>query len=196
MAKAKTKPEFKICEAALAVAVRQGWKALTLEAVAKEAKRSVPQLKKLYPSKDDLLPGIVRMIDTEAAAFLSKPDLTASPHDRLFDALMARIDALQSHRTGILALIDGLKGDPRLLRKLFPAQIKSMQAHLKYAGLTQPKTREAFIIAGLLGLYGLTLCIWQNDSSPDMARTMAALDRNLRRAGTAMDILFRVRSRF
>jgi len=35
-----------------------------------------------------------------------------------------------------------------------------------------------------------TLRVWLDDDSPDLARTMAALDRNLGRAGRCAEVIF------
>ena len=193
MAKAKTKtgPEIKIGEAALRVAARQGWNRLTLDAVAKAAKIPAAQVKKLFPDKNDLLTAIVATVDSHMATAISKPDPESSPHDRLFEILMARLDFLQTHRRAITGIMDAAKRDLRMGRKLLPAQINAMRRILELSWLKPQTPREPFVVAGLLGVYGLTLCVWRNDSSPDMTKTMAALDRFLRRAIGIFDIIFR-----
>jgi AcrR family transcriptional regulator len=192
--KTKTNPEFKIAEAALRLAARQGWDRLTLEAVAHAAKMSLTQMKKLFSDKNDLLPTIVRLIDRKMLAALGKPNSQATAHDRLFEALMARIDVLQTHRRAITGIMDASKRDPHIIWQLLSPQTSAMRGVLEYTGLKPETICEPFVIAGLLGVYGLTLCTWRQDTSPDMSKTMAALDRHLRRAAGVSEILFRQRA--
>lgn len=189
--KAKPGPELRIAEAALHLIARHGWERLTLEAVARAAKLPAAQVKKSFPDTYALLPGIVRLIDTRMNATLEPADSRASLHDRLFETLMARFDVLQANRRAIANIMDAAKRDPRMIRHLLPAQAKAMRGILNHTGLKPEPLYEFFIIAGLLGIYGSALCVWRLDSSQDMAKTMAALDRMLRRAGTVSDILLR-----
>ena len=53
---------------------------------------------------------------------------------------------------------------------------------LEAAGLQTTGLKGAVRVAGLSGLYIKTLWVWRDDDSPDMAKTMAALDKNLTRA--------------
>ena len=46
---------------------------------------------------------------------------------------------------------------------------------------------------GLAAIYLVTLRAWLHDDTPDMARTMAVLDRSLRRAEGVAMILWRIR---
>ena len=53
---------------------------------------------------------------------------------------------------------------------------------LEAAGIPANGPRGAVIALGLAGIYLYTLRIWVGDNSPDMGKTMAALDRALDRA--------------
>jgi len=191
MPKAKTNPENKIIEAALQLAARQDWSKLTLDHIAKAAKLSPAVVKKHFHGKNALLPAVVRWVNRETLATIDKLDLKASPHDRLFEVMMARLDVLQSHRRAILGIIAGSRRDPSALQYLLPVQTEAMRLMLNAARLQQKGLREIFSVTGLLGVYILTLCVWRTDNSPDMSKTMAVLDRYLRRAGALTEILFR-----
>ena len=56
--------------------------------------------------------------------------------DRLFDMLMRRIDALQQHRAGVLALLRALPVDPCLALLLAAANLRSMRWMLEGAGIS------------------------------------------------------------
>jgi AcrR family transcriptional regulator len=189
-----TNAEKKICDVVLGLAARHGWNTLTLEQIAKAAKLSPATMREYFSAKDQILPAIVRQIDREVIAAVGKSGPKGEPHDRLFEVMMARFDALQSHRAGILAILDGLRADPASARLIAPAQWQSMQAMLDLAAMkTGEGPKASLATAGLLGIYYWTLCCWRRDETRDMAKTMAALDRGLRRAGRVAEIIFRAK---
>jgi len=189
---AKSVVEIKMSEAALRLASKAGWHALTLDGIAKAAKIAPARARNVFRDKNQILPAIVRRMDRRAAAILGKGDARAKPHDRLFELMMARFDALQENRKGILAIVQDCRRDPSLVRLIFPAQMESMRQILAQAGLPSKGAQEPLAIAALLAVYYRTIWCWYKDNTLDMARTMAALDQGLRYAGKAAEILFRV----
>ncbi len=188
----KTKPnvEKKIVDTALRLAASHPWNRITPEQIAKAVKIPPAQVKKLFPDKNLILPAIVRQIDAEVARAAGKVS-RGTPHDRLFEVMMARFDILQARRRGILGIMAEVKRDPSLIRILLPAQAKSMQHMLALAGLKPEGIKEVLATGGLLAVYAAALWCWERDDTTDMSRTMATLDRHLRRAGKSADILFR-----
>lgn len=80
-------------------------------------------------------------------------------------------------------MMDEARRNPVLLREIVCALRGSMRETLRRAGLDRhDATRQALISAALEGVYLLALRVWARDESPDMAKTMAALDRYLSRA--------------
>ena len=53
---------------------------------------------------------------------------------------------------------------------------------LEGAGLSAAGITGALRVKVLLGVWTATVRVWLRDEDPDLGRTMAALDRNLRRA--------------
>lgn len=194
--KAKTKKpgtntEKKICDAALKLAARRGWNSVTLEDIARAATLSPAQVKKNFPDTASILPALVRQTNAKTADALGKAGPHGAAHDRLFEVMMARFDILQENRRAILNIMADIRRDPRPLRFLLPAETEAMRRMLTLARLTPEGPGEPLAVAGLLGVYGFALCTWQRDSSPDMSKTMAALDKALRQAGKLAEILFR-----
>lgn len=174
--------EARLVECALEAIARSGWSALTMEDVARQAEVSLDSVRKIFSDKGDLLRGISRYIDEKSLADV-KSDAAASAHDRLFDALMARFDALQEHRAAFVGMIGESRRDPQLLREAACALRGSMGEILRRVGLGNHDTaRQALIVVALEGIYLLALRAWSRDESADMAKTMAALDRYLSRA--------------
>ncbi|MDX2027360.1 MAG: hypothetical protein SFW62_01840 [Alphaproteobacteria bacterium] len=189
--KATTNIEKKLTDAALKLAARREWNLLTLEEIARTAKLPLAQVKKLFPGTDAILPAIVGSMDAQTAAAFGKAGPQGAPHDRLFEVMMARFDALQEHRRAILGIIASARRNPKLARPLLPAQLQAMEKMLTLARLKPGGPAAPLAAAGLLAVYAFALCSWRGDNSSDMAKTMAALDRALRHAGKAAEILFR-----
>jgi len=63
-----------------------------------------------------------------------------------------------------------------------PALLNSMRWMLEAAGVSASGWIGAARVKLLLGIYLSVLRVWLADDSPDMTRTMAALDSRLRRA--------------
>lgn len=169
----------------------QGWRALTLEEVARCAHVAPESVRELYADKAALLRGIARHVDGLCLSGYA-PEAGASAHDRLFEALMGRFDALQRHRGAFLAMLGEARRDPVLLRWIVCALRDSMRETLRCAGLDRHDTaRQALILSVLEGIYLLALRVWARDQSLDMAKTMAALDRYVsfaEKAATALRI--------
>jgi AcrR family transcriptional regulator len=191
MPRAVSNVEKKICDVALKLAARRGWSALTLEEIAAAAKIAPAAFRKHFADKNQILPAVVRQIDRHAAAVAGKTSAKSAPHDRLFEIMMARFDALQKERRGILAILTDASRDPALARSIVPAQWRSMQEMLDLARLCPQGLRRIAAAVGLMGVYYRTLCAWKRDETPDMAKTMAALDRALRQAETIAEMIFR-----
>jgi AcrR family transcriptional regulator len=182
--------ERKLALAALKLAERKPWQDVTLNEIARAARVSAQQARRLFPDTMALLPALVRLIDSETAKTLDVPEPDAPPHDRLFEVMMARFDALKTRRAGILSVAAACRKTPAHARTMLRAQWDSMRFMLRLANLDAEGWPGMARTAGLTGVYNLTLCRWMRDETPDMAKTMSALDRNLQCAGQAALLLF------
>ena len=173
-----------IYSAAMQVAARTGWRTARLADIAEEAGLSLADLHDRYDSKAALLDGLVRHIDRIVLKGAQQPNgEDSSPRDRLFDILMQRFDALNPYKDGIRAIVrdtggggiaEILCGGCRLLR--------SMRWMLEAAGIGTAGWLGGLRVKGLAVVFAATVQAWLRDDSEDMAKTMAALDRNLKRA--------------
>ena len=106
--------------------------------------------------------------------------------DRLFDLLMRRIDTLQTHRAGVLALLRALPADPPTALLLALATRRSMRWMLEAAGIPTRGIQRRTAGEGPGRRSGSGRCApGAPTTSEDLAATMAALDAALRRAEQA-----------
>ena len=170
-----------VIDTALALAAERGWRDLTLADIAEAAKLPLSKLHPVYPSKAAILRGFTRRIDAAVLAAEESGAGEGNAHDRLFDALMRRFDALKPHREALGNIVCDEARDPLAALGGLCRLERSMACMLEAARLSSGGLR-GLIRTKALGLtYLATLRVFFRDDSPDLAATMAALDRNLSR---------------
>ena len=174
----------RIIDAALALIAQQGWRRLSLAAVAAEAGLPILNLYRVFPSKPAILCGFSRRIDEAVLAAPLDSDAATDderPRDRIFDLLMRRFDALQPHKPALDVLRRELPGDPVTALCAGASLLRSMRWMLEAAEIPTGGVRGAIAVKLAAAAYLSALRVWQLDDSQDLARTMAALDARLRR---------------
>ena len=167
--------------AALHLAATQGWAATTLNDIAREAGISLAGLLATYPSKASLVAAFQGRMDAAMlAGWTDGGDETV--HDRLFDAIMRRFDAMRPHKQGVHAIMRGIRFDPAGLCAAAAGARRSLDWLLAAAGADGFSPMNCVRRVGVALAYGDALRAWLDDDTPDMAKTMARLDRGLKRA--------------
>jgi hypothetical protein len=133
----------------------------------------------VYRSKAEILEAFQRRVDREVLASI-EPDPDERPRDLLFDAIMRRFDALRPYKDAVRAITRDAAGNPVAALGSAPAFTASMAWMLETAGVGSAGWRGALRVHALGALYFLVLRVWLEDDSPEMMKTMAALDRRLR----------------
>jgi AcrR family transcriptional regulator len=177
-APAETADPDRIIDAALALVAARGWRNVSLAAVADEAGLPILRVYRVFPSKTAILCGLFRRIDE--AVLVAPPDAEERPRDRVFDLLMRRFDALQPYRAPLEALRRDLRADPVTAVALGGALLRSMRLMLEAAGIACHGVGGALAVKLTAAAYLAAARTWSRDESPDLAPTMAALDRRLR----------------
>ena len=177
-----------IVKTALTLAASQGWRDTTLGDIADAAKLSLGELLAIYPSKAAIIAAYSRRIDAQVLKSIDS-DLASEPlRDRLFDGMMRRFDALGPDRDGLRSIISASLCDP--VSAVCGAFVlrRSMVIMLEAASISASGLRGVIRVKGLAAIYLSVLRVWLNDDSEDMAQTMSALDRGLRRAELLMGL--------
>jgi AcrR family transcriptional regulator len=178
--RAKSADPDRIIDAALVLIATQGWRQVSLAAVANEAGVPVLQVYRLFPSRTAILCGFMRRIDEVVLAEPIDGEAGEKPRDRVFDLLMRRFDALQPHRAVLDALRRHLPSDPVTALALGGAALCSMRLMLEAAGISTHGIGGVIAVKLTAATYLATGRTWLRDESPDLALTMAQLDRRLR----------------
>lgn len=170
----------RLIDAALKLTARQGWRGLSMAAIAAEADVPLLSLYRAFSSKPAILCAFSRRIDQAVLSIPLEAEAGERPRDRVFDLLMRRFDALQPHRSALEVLDRELPTDPIAALAAGAGLLRSVAWMLETAGISTGGLGGAVAVKLTTAAYIMTLRVWLRDETPDLAPTMAALDRRLR----------------
>ena len=171
----------RIIDATLARVASEGWRHLSLAAIADAAELPILRVYRTFGSKRAILRGLYRRVDAAALAEPPPAEPAERPRDRLFDLLMRRFDTLRPYKPTLEVLRRELPGDPATVLCAGASLLRSMRWMLEATNISTGGFRGALAVKLTAAAYLSTMRVWQRDDSPDLARTMAALDARLRR---------------
>lgn len=170
-----------IIESALTLAASRGWARASLSDIAEAAGVSLAELRAEFPSKHAIVAAYSASVDREVLA-ARDPEMAGRPAtERLFDVLMKRFDLLNANRDGVSAMLRSSPSDPEAILCGLLTLRRSMRWMLEAADLSSAGLQGRLRVKALSALYLSMLRVWLHDDSEDMARTMAVLDRRLKR---------------
>ena len=122
---------------------------------------------------------------TDAAvlrAIAEDGDTDEEPRERLFDVLMTRFEHLKPYREALRAVRDHARRDAGFALKMGGQGLVSATWMLEAAGIPSSGRDGGWRVAGLPYVWGRAFEVFLKDDDPGLARTMATLDRQLRKA--------------
>ncbi len=171
----------RIIDATLALIPTDGWRRLSLSAIAAAAELPILQVYRGFHSKQAILCGFYNRVDQVVLADPPAAESDERPRDRLFDLMMRRFDALQPYKPALDVLRRELPGDPVTALCAGASLLRSMRWMLEAAEIPTSGVRGAIAVKLAAAAYLSAMRVWQRDDSQDLARTMATLDARLRR---------------
>jgi hypothetical protein len=181
-----TKERTLFAESCLALAAEKTWTRVTLFDIAGQAGRSAVDFYPLTPA--DAYEAVDDYFDRRAGEGAETPDSAALARDRVFDAAMRRFEAMEEERAGVLALDKTMERDPIARAASFARAGKTARWLLALAGENPDPARVQALALVLIQ----SRAAWRGDEAGDFAKTMAALDKGLRRAESFFDSVGRV----
>lgn len=171
-----------LLDTGLALIAHQGWHRTTIIQIATQLGAPMLESARVMPGKVGLVIALLDRIDAYVAEQTKDWTAADSAQDRLFDAIMARFEAMQQNREGVVAVLKGLALDPVAVAAIATRYDTSLGRTLDGAGLGAEMVaglgRKAALAALMLDL----MRVWAGDKSEDMAATMAALGKRLEQA--------------
>jgi AcrR family transcriptional regulator len=170
-----------VLAASLEIAAAGGWRDASLGDISEASGVPLNELRRDFPNKPSILAAFIADIDGKVLSRDFGFEDEDTPRDRLFEVLMGRFEALGPHQLAVDALFRDIARDPISLFRLGPTVLETSGPMLDAAGISETGPLGCLRSKGLLAVWLATLKVWLEDDSPDLAPTMAALDRNLRR---------------
>jgi AcrR family transcriptional regulator len=171
----------RIVEAFMALLGEQSIEQIGMGEIAARAGVSLAELRNTFGSKLAILAAYQKEIDRQVLAGIDADMAQEPPRERLFDVLMARIEALGPHKAAVGSLIRSVSRNPGLAVALNGFAVRSQQWMLTAADISASGPRGMVRAQGLALLFASVLRTWLRDDDPGLARTMSALDRALAR---------------
>jgi AcrR family transcriptional regulator len=180
-------PRDAVIEATMRLAADRPWNDIELVDIAQEAGVSLADLRDLFPSKGAILGGFSRMIDRKVLEG-SGEDLAGEPaRERVFDIMMRRLDAMTPYKAALRRIVWALRFDPLSLAALNQTGLNSQRYMLASAGISTEGPLGLLKLQGAVVVLANTMETWFEDNDPALARTMARLDRELRRGERVLE---------
>ena len=185
----KLKPSDALINTALVLASKEGWQNVTMAKVAMEAGLGLVEAVSEFSNKNQLLAAFLRRVDLAVLSSVVSTKEEETARDRLFEIMMQRFDVLSPYKHGLRAVISGFRHEPISGLCSCVRVHTSMQLMLESVGIDCTGFQGELKARGLTIIYANSLRVWLDDESPDLAATMAALDRGLMRAEQIMGLL-------
>jgi len=169
-----------LARAALSLAASGTWRDVTLAKLAHASTRPVSDF--YGASLGEAADCVEEAFDRAIADNMDQLDPSQSVRDRLFELIMRRFEAMEPHRKAVLAMEQGVDRDPTLLAVAHQRHVRCARWVLALAGLEADGMTGQARAQGLGVIIGQARAAWRGDDAGDFAKTMASLDKNLRRA--------------
>jgi hypothetical protein len=112
--------------------------------------------------------------------------------DALFEVIMSRFDVLSNYKPALKSIAAAWPMDAALVRALGQSQAWMLRA----AGIRSEGLEGQVRATGLGAVYASVYRTWLSDEDPGLAKTMAALDRRLRRGESTLQSIDNAVSKF
>ncbi len=166
---------------AFAEIAEKGADGFSRAALARRSGRRLSEIHAEFPTRGAVIRQFGKRMDLAMLAIDSEELEQMTVRERLFELIMRRLEAMRPYREGLRRLASGRCGDPEMglaalgnVRRLTGWLAESAGGPV--AGLRGCAARSA-----ILAVYASTFRVWLRDTSDDLAKTMASLDRNLDR---------------
>ncbi len=177
-----TTAKGRVVSAAMRLAAEHPWNKVGMLDIAESAGLTLVDLRREFSSKALIVASFIRSIDDIVLAKAAKPQAGTAPRDAVFEVIMSRFDALQPYKTALKSISQAMGFDLDMARRMLASQAWMLNA----AGIPLDGVGGSVRVMGLASVYASVFRTWLDDDDAGLARTMAALDRRLRRGEQTM----------
>jgi AcrR family transcriptional regulator len=167
-----------VLAAAFALVAERGFAALSLAEVARRSGRTLAEVYAELPGRGALLERLGERVDRAMVAIPTAELAEMSPRERVFEAIMRRLDALETYRPGLAALRRDPAARLALGGRALCAADRTAARLVELSGL-EDAVAACLARRGLALVYGRVFTVWLDDAAADRPATLAELDRRL-----------------
>ena len=182
----------RIVETAVTLAERRSWESIRLHEVAEALDIGLDDIRQHFREKDELIDAWFERADEAVLKLADTGDLKElSPRERLFELIMAWLDALESHRRVTRQMILS-KLEPGHIHIQIPAVMRisrTVQWMREAALLSDSGIQRALTETAVTGIYLATFATWMGEGKPGSPRTRRMLGDMLKGAERAVHFL-------
>jgi AcrR family transcriptional regulator len=175
----------RIIAATMRLAAEKPWDDVLMKDIAEAAAIDLASLRREFSSKGAILGAFMRAVDDAVLASAPKFTGAENARDRIFDVVMARFDVLAPYKDALKSIAAARPMDMELVRRAMASQAWMLHA----AGVRTDGLLGTSRVTGMASVYASVMQTWLDDDDPGVARTMAALDRRLKRGEQSMRML-------
>ena len=174
--KRKTDQTKTIIDSALFLAGKQGWEAVSLADIAKKAKMPLKTVSASFKDVWAVMEQALRDLETDTTATVEN-HLGDNWRDNLMEILMTRFELAQLNRDAYLAVAPTVIKNPKLVKRFGKSFYRTMQQMLDLADAPVNKKCKPLAVAAMAALFLSLVHTWREDGTPDLSKTMAAIDK-------------------
>ncbi len=186
--KRKTDQTKTIVDSAIFLAGEQGWDSISLDAIAKKAKLPLKTVSASIKDVWAAMEQALRNLENETTAAV-EDHLGDNWRDNLMEILMTRFEFAQKQRGAYLAVAPAVMKRPKLVKRFGKSFYRTMERMLDLAGAPCKKQCKPLCVAAMGALFLSVVHAWQQDDTPDLSKTMAAIDKRTGTLEQAFDFL-------
>lgn len=174
----ETHAKGRVIKAALDLAAERPWQDVALRDIADRASVPLAELRRDFAGgKPAILGEFMRLVDDAVLARNPARDPGQPARDRVFDVVMTRLEILTPYKAALRSISDAPGTGLALAKRAMASQAWMLHA----AGIGTDGPLGSARVAGLASVYGSVLRTWLDETDAAAPRTMAALDRRLKR---------------
>ncbi len=175
----------RVIKAALDLAAERPWQDVALRDIADRAKVPLADVRKDFAGKPAILAKFIRLVDDAVLEKAPGRDPGQPARDRVFDVLMTRLEVLEPYKAAIRSIADTPGAGLSIAKNAMASQAWMLHA----AGIGTDGPLGTARVAGLASIYAGLLRTWLDETDPAYPRTMASLDRRLKRGEAVLSSL-------
>ena len=195
--KQKNKDSFyikrKLAKTALQLLKDESWSSLTMKKLFKKSRISQLDAYSVIKEKKDIILLINNYFDIETIKNIKKIE-NSSKKDKIFESMMLRFEVLNKHRIAVIKLFNQIIKKPDLIIFFSPIILKSLNIILESADTSTDGIIGNLKIEYLVITYIIVFIVWMKDETPELEKTMVALDKHLNRGDYIMNFVKKYRS--